>query len=433
MSDLKISLHPAQMEVYTHPARFKVVAAGRRFGKSTLALTALAVAALSSALDVTYVAPTFGQAKDIIWQAAHDLLGDLIVRSHSNDGWIELINGRRIHVKGADRPDTLRGTARSLYVLDEFADMKPTVWEEIVRPQLADVKGKAIFIGTPKGRNHFYVLAQGAELGFQASDGVTRVLDDEWAYFHYTTYDNPFIDRAEIEAARRSLSTFAFQQEFMASFEAAASDLFQPEWLVTRPSADFGGQFYITVDLAGFSEEAKDGKKKSKLTKLDETAITVVKVSDDQVGRWWVKEIQHGRWSIRETAVRILKAYRDNRPIKLGIEKGVLYNAILPILREEQSRYGIYFDPTPLTHGNKSKTDRIVWSLQGRFEKRLITLNEGRWADTLRDQLLQFPDPKTHDDLVDSLAYIAQLTDGRARPMIEVFDDFAPIDVDAGY
>lgn len=431
MSDLRISLHPAQMEVFNHSARFKVVAAGRRFGKSTLALTVLAVEALSSALDVSYVAPTFGQAKDIIWQPAHDLLGDLIKRSHSNDGWIELVNGRRIHVKGADRPDTMRGTARSLYVLDEFADMKPQVWEEIVRPQLADVKGRAIFIGTPKGRNHFYELAQGAELGFQGSDGVARKLDPDWAYFHYTTYDNPFIDPAEIEAAKRSLSTFAFQQEFMASFEAAASELFMPEWFVTRTSPSFGGQFYISVDLAGFSDETKISK--SKLTKLDETAISVVKVADDVVGNWWVKEIQHGRWPIRETAVRILKAYRDHRPIKLGIEKGVLYNAMLPILKEEQARYGIHFEPEPLTHGNKSKIDRIVWALQGRFEKRLITLNEGRWSDTLRDQLLQFPDSKTHDDLVDSLAYIAQLTEGRARPMIETVDTFQPLDIEAGY
>ena len=318
----------------------------------------------------------------------------VITSAHENTAVLTLVNGRKIYLKGSDRPDTLRGVGLFFAVIDEYADMKPFVWEQIIRPALADVKGSALFIGTPKGRNHFFDLYEYADSGE----------DPDWEAFHFTSYDNPFLDPAEIEAAKKSMSSFAFRQEFMSSFEAAASDIFKPEWIKYSTEEPEEGSYFIAVDLAGFEDVMKQqGNKKSR---LDETAIAIVKV--DTSG-WWVKETQHGRWDVRECAVRILKAARDVRATIIGIEKGSLKNAVSPYLLDLMKRLGFFPRIEDVTHGNQKKTDRIVWSLQGRFEHGRITLNKGDWNERFVEQLLNFPDSKVHDDLIDALSYIDQI------------------------
>ena len=165
MSDLKVELLPWQQDVYNAQERFKVVAAGRRCGKSRLAAWMLILNALEASKGhVFYVAPTQGQARDIMWGVLLDLAHPIISGSHVNNMQIKLINGATISLKGADRPETMRGVSLKFLVMDEYADMKPSVWEEVLRPALADQKGSALFIGTPKGRNHFYELYKYAEL-----------------------------------------------------------------------------------------------------------------------------------------------------------------------------------------------------------------------------------------------------------------------------
>jgi phage terminase large subunit len=211
MAGLNVKLHKAQLEIFHASHRFKVVAAGRRFGKSRLAAWILLIKALQSPeKDVFYVAPTFQQAKDIMWAMLKELGHEVIVAAHENTGVLTLVNGRKIALKGSDRPDTLRGVGLYYVVIDEYASMKPNVWEQIIRPALADVKGGALFIGTPAGRNHFWDLYKYAD----------EAEDDEWVAFHYTSYDNPFLDPTEIEAAKKTLSSFAFRQEFMSSFRS---------------------------------------------------------------------------------------------------------------------------------------------------------------------------------------------------------------------
>lgn len=397
MASLNVKLHEKQLEVFNDQSRFKVVAAGRRFGKSRLAAWVLLIEALKSKTkDVFYIAPTFQQAKDILWSTLKELGHEVIAAAHENTGVLTLINGRKIYLKGSDRPDTMRGMGLSYVVIDEYADMKAMVWEQILRPALADVKGGAMFIGTPKGRNHFWDLYNYASLEENT----------DWSAFHFTSFDNPFLDKTEIEAARASMSSFAFRQEFLSSFEALGSEIFKEEWIKFDEKEPKEGAYYIAVDLAGF--EAVSSQASAKNKRLDETAIVIVKANTET---WWVKEIQHGRWDIRECAVRILKAARDYRPLSVGIEKGALKNAVLPYLHEMQKRFGLFFPIQDLTHGNKKKTDRIVWSLQGRFEHGRILLNKGDWNAHFIDQLMQFPDPKTKDDLVDALSYIDQLAD----------------------
>ena len=140
--------------------------------------------------------------------------------------------------------------------MDEYADMKPEVWEQILRPALADQKGDAMFIGTPMGRNHFYELYSYACVAE----------DDSFKGYHYTSFDNPLLDPKEIEAAEKSMSAFSFRQEFMASFEAHGSELFKEEDVKFCEEEPIDGDYYIAVDLAGFADVQKVTTKTKRLS-----------------------------------------------------------------------------------------------------------------------------------------------------------------------
>ena len=394
MTDLKVELLPWQQEVFEDDSRFKVIAAGRRTGKSRLAAWKLIIEGLQCKRGhVFYVAPTQGQARDIMWQTLLEVGHPVIASSHINNLQIKLVNGATIALKGADRPETMRGVSLSFLCMDEYADMKPEVWEQILRPALADQKGDAMFIGTPMGRNHFYDLFQYASLS----------KDEQWKGWHFTSYDNPLLDKEEINAAKKSMSAFSFRQEFMASFEAAGGELFKEEHIQFSEEEPDEGQFYIAVDLAGFAEVETAT---TKTNRLDQTSIAVVKAGTEG---WWVADIIHGRWGVEKTARKIFDAVRDYRPVAVGIEKGALKNAVYPYLNDIMKSNQRFFRVEELTHGNKRKIDRIVWALQGRFEHGKITLNKGEWNTTFLDELFQFPNKLVHDDLIDSLAYIDQL------------------------
>jgi predicted phage terminase large subunit-like protein len=418
MPSIKVELHPAQMEIFKSTARFKVVAAGRRFGKSRLAAWVLLMEGLKSKdKDVFYVAPTFQQAKDIMWGTLKELGEGLIKSTHENTATITLINDRKIYLKGSDRPDTLRGVGLRYVVLDEYASMKPSVWELILRPTLADVKGSALFIGTPDGKNHFY------DLWLQAGK------DDypEWEQFSYNSTDNPLLDPEEINAARQSMSSQAFRQEFEASFESFNGGIFKEEWFEVNEDEPDDGYYCIAVDPAGFESVTKERGVKG--SKLDETAIAIVKVHED---KWWVKEIQHGRWTVKEAAERILDAAVENDARSVGIEAGSLKNALMPYLTDLMRTRGRWVVINDVTHGGRKKTERITWALQGRLEHGKIQFNYGFWNRDFINQMMDFPNSRSHDDLLDALAYIDQVSVADFINDIEI-DDWEPLDAYAGY
>jgi len=418
MTELNIELLPWQQEVWNDETRFKIVAAGRRTGKSRLAAWMLILRALQTEKGhVFYVAPTQGQARDIMWQTLLELGNPVIVSSHINNLQLKLVNGATISLKGADRPETMRGVSLRFLVLDEYADMKPEVFEQILRPALADQKGDALFIGTPMGRNHFYDLYQYGELGD----------DPTYKTWHFTSYSNPLLDSEEIDVAKKSMSSYAFRQEFMASFEARGSEMFKEDWVkFGEPDDEEVGDYYVSIDLAGFEEV---NKKRTKNSNLDETAIAIVKVNPNG---WFVENIIHGRWELSETARKIFEVVRDYEPIRVGIEKGIARQAVMSPLTDLMKRNQRFFTVEELTHGNKKKTDRVMWALQGRFENGYITLNKGEWNSRFLDQLFQFPDPLTHDDLVDSLAYTDQLAKVAYHYDFEIEDEEI-LDIVAGY
>jgi predicted phage terminase large subunit-like protein len=416
--NLDIKLLPWQQQVWNDQSRFKVVAAGRRTGKSRLAAWMLIVEALQADRgNVWYVAPTQGQARDIMWLTLLELGNPVIESSHVNNMQIKLVNGAVISLKGADRPETMRGVSLKFVVLDEYADMKPSVFEQILRPALADLKGKSLFIGTPMGRNHFYELYNYGE----------KNDDKEYKSWHFTSFDNPLLDPKEIEAAKKSMSSFAFRTEFMASFEAASGGIFKEEWIKIDDEEPKDGRYFVAVDLAGFENVAAATTAKKK--RLDQSAIAIVKITSDG---WWVADIEYGRWDIKQTAQKIFDVVRDYEPVCVGIERGALKNAVLPYLSDLMRKYNSYFRIEDLTHGNKKKTDRITWSLQGRLEHGKITFNEGPWNSELVDELMNFPNAQVHDDLIDALSYIDQIAIAEYTADYEE-EEYVPLDVVSGY
>jgi len=416
MTSLNIELLDWQKQVWIDDTRFLVIAAGRRTGKTRLAAWKIIVKALEkSKANVFYVAPTQGQARDIMWQSLLDLGQEVIVSAHINNLQIKLINGSVISLKGADRPETMRGVSLYYLVMDEYADMKPEVFEQILRPALADQKGGSLFIGTPMGRNHFYELYKYAELGD----------DESYVAYHFTSYDNELLDSEEIDLAKKSMSSYAFRQEFMASFEARGSEMFKEEWVKFGETPEVG-DYYIAIDLAGFEQV---NKKRSKNSRLDESSIAIAKVNEEG---WHIENIIYGRWDLADTARKIFEAVRDYRPISVGIERGISQQAVMSPLTDLMKQNGRFFVVEQLTHGNRKKTDRIMWALQGRFENGQITLGKGEWNTRFMDQLFQFPDPLTHDDLVDSVAYIDQLAKVAYTYDFEI-NDLEVLDTVTGY
>ena len=418
MANVNLSLTSWQEAVFTDTSRFKVVAAGRRTGKSHLAAVALIVNALNGQDGkVFYVAPTQGMARDILWETLFELAGDIIVNSNVNNLTIELAGGNTIYLKGADRPDTLRGVSLKYLVLDEFAFMKKDVWEAILRPALSDKKGHALFIGTPEGRNHFYDLYIGGTAW------------DNWKSWTYTSYDNPFVDPEEIDHAKNTLPRWAFQQEYMASFDAQGSEYFDVETFEYYEERDRTalGDYYVACDLAGFESD-----RGNKTKRRDNSAIAVVFV--DHNGNWWVEKIRFGRWTLDETAQHIFDAVRDYKPISVGIEKGIAQQAVMGPLTDIMRRTHRSFRIEQLSHGNQKKQDRILWALQGRFEHKKVKIKRDKeWNATFADEAAAFPSQLVHDDLLDALSYVDQLAIVPYDSGMDVEEDWEALDAIAGY
>jgi hypothetical protein len=210
-------LSSPQQTIVDAKQRFKVVIAGRRFGKTHLSVRELCKAARLPEKEVWYVAPTYKQAKMIVFKKLRKKLQDLrwVSKINETNMSFELKNGSTISLKGADNYDSLRGVGLDFLVMDEFADIDEEAWTETLRPTLADKMGSALFIGTPKGMNWAKDLYDLAE-----------EYPEEWASFQFTTEQGGNVSVEEIEAARRSLDIRTFNQEFRATFETFSGRIF---------------------------------------------------------------------------------------------------------------------------------------------------------------------------------------------------------------
>jgi len=218
----KLRLHPKQFEVFRDGSRFKVVVAGRRWGKTQLAKTKITTKARIPDQLIWYVAPTYRMAKQLMWRELLKTVPQRWIKNiNHTDLMIELINGTILECKGADKPDTLRGVGLDYIVLDEFQDMRPEVWDEVLRPTLAATKGCALFIGTPKAFNHLYDKYQNGQKPEFIKSGL-------WRSWQFPTITSPFIPQSEIMAAKEEMDQRTFRQEFEASFETMSGRVYYP-------------------------------------------------------------------------------------------------------------------------------------------------------------------------------------------------------------
>jgi hypothetical protein len=215
MGEIVIPYKPREHQLKVHELldgkRFAVVVAHRRFGKTVAALNHLIREAVLNEKETpryAYIAPTYGQAKRVAWdylvKYTTPLGGTNNISELRVDFW-----GRRIQLYGSDNPDSLRGQFFDGVIIDEVGDQNPKIWTDIVRPALTDRKGWCLFIGTPKGHNHFKELRDRAEK------------EDGWGLLEFKASETGVVDETELKAAKNEMGEDKYRQEFECSFDAA--------------------------------------------------------------------------------------------------------------------------------------------------------------------------------------------------------------------
>jgi len=372
--------HTSQRVVHRHPARFKVLAAGRRWGKTRLGVNECLDAA-SQGQRAWWVSPSYKTA-NVGWRPIHRLGLAIGANVKIVDRCVTLSNGGEVTVRSADNPDSLRGEGLDLVVIDEAAHIRKfmDVWTQALRPALSDRKGGALFISTPKGYNEFYELFKNAEQS------------DEWASFQFPTWDNPHIDPAEIEAAKDDLPELVFRQEYGAEFVQLAGALFRREWFDIIESAPQVRRWVRFWDLAASTK-----------TSADYTAGAKVGLTDD--GTLVIADVVRGRWEWPQ-AIKVIgnTARADGATVHQGIEDVGVQKGMYQLLMSEPTLAGITF------RAIKPASDKITrtnpWL--SRAEQGKVTLLRGQWINVFLDEICAFPEVN-HDDQVDAVSGAVQM------------------------
>lgn len=315
---MEIKLSPWQTKVWDDTHRYQVINIGRRGGKTTLAAVKIIDFSFKNKNSIVwYVAPTYKQAKTILWEMMKDLVPlGLVAKKNEQELSITLRTGSKIYLKGADNPDSLRGVRIDFCVFDEvaFYTRWPEVWK-IMRPTLADSKADCMFISTPNGFNHFKDLAD--------------KVDDDWQYFHYTTRDNPYIDDSEIEAMRAEMDEDSFAQEILGEFRKMKGliykDFNRETHMVDIPNFDFSPSWTFTRSLDfGFSHK---------------TAIIWWAINGNGSEIYAYDGVYETGWTTKDIveAVRIKDAGR--------MITNPVCDSESPLQIEEMRREGVHFNP----------------------------------------------------------------------------------------
>ena len=241
---MHFELKPLQKAIVTDRSRFKCLSAGRRFGKSYLGLAYLLRGTLQPYARHWFISPYWKQSKMILWTPLKRLLGNHPVKINETTLTITFPNMAEISLKGADRPDSLRGSYLNRVVMDEIGFVKAGVWEEIVFPMLGTTKpkGEALFTGTPAGFNHFKRIFD------QGNDDQIK----DWKSWAYTTIEGGYVPVDEVEKARELLDPRTYRQEYEASFENYGGVLyytFDEEVNVKPIEADTNKPLFLSCDF----------------------------------------------------------------------------------------------------------------------------------------------------------------------------------------
>ena len=373
-------LHAGQLEVHNHPARFKVLAAGRRWGKTRLGVNECVGVAIEGK-RAWWVSPSY-RTSEVGWRPLRQLSRKIPgTEIRLADRMVLFPGGGFVAIRSADNPDSLRGEGLDFVVMDECAFMQPEAWSEAIRPALSDRLGKALFISTPRGRNFFWDLYR--------RGGV----DPDWASFTYPTSANPYIQPSEIEAARAELPEIIFNQEYLADFVDSEGAVFRRirDAAILQPLEQplEGHQYSAGVDVAAA---------------VDYTVITVLDVNTREM----VALDRFNRVDYPVLEDRLLATYRKWHLDGMVVESNSIGAPVIDHLREHD------INIIPFTTTNTTKHD-IIQRLQSAFEHGLIHIIDN---PILVGELLSYESKRTpsgnytysapegqHDDCVMSLAF----------------------------
>ena len=371
------NLHQGQQTILENPARFKVISAGRRFGKTLLAIEWLALAeggAIDSA-SVGFFAPTYKLLMEA-WNDFEYTLNPVIRRSNKTEMRIELITGGKIEFWTLEDNNAGRGRKYHRIVIDEAAHARnlKNIWEQSISPTLTDYRGAAWFISTPNGTNYFYELfRRGGDPAYP-----------EWASFQMPSAMNPHLPLEEIEQRRRELPELVFRQEYLAEFVAFGGGLVKPEMILEAPCPP-RLPIALGVDLAISERDS-----------ADYTAI-VAMCRDPSTGIVYIKEVERFRAAFHEILTRIKSAAARHKPYIIAIEQTQYQAAVVQELARTTAL------PVRGIRPARDKLTRFL-PLLTRFEQHMVRLDPAGCPAAFRDELLAFPESQ-HDDMIDAAAY----------------------------
>lgn len=397
------TLHEAQKEVAASDARWKILCAGRRFGKTRLGVQMCLQVALAGG-RAWWVAPTFSIAR-VGWRdiaaSAKSFPREIEPKVSLANMQIDLHSGGSIAVRSADNPQRLRGEGLDFLVMDEAAFVKPEVWQEVLRPTLTERKGSALFISTPMGRdNWFYDLWETAEEA------------ENWERFRFATVDNPMIDPEEVEAAKGEVGSIVFAQEYLAEFVDAGQGMLKPEWINyfnlveerqgnnhnypyntnVKSKVMVAGAEYYLEDLNKFAivDLATTTNKDSDFTVITSFAIT----PDNKL---LVFDMERNKLEGPDIIPAIKRVFEKNRLQYVGIERQGFQTSIIQMAQ----RSGIRVRELKV---DKDKVTRAL-PLSARMESGdVFFLSDSHWLPEVERELMTFP-VGAHDDIVDTLSY----------------------------
>lgn len=310
----RTSLHPA-LEKH----RFAVLVCHRRFGKTVGVVNHMikqGIMNMREAPKYAYVAPYRNQAKLIAWEylkhytsvipGATPNESELFVELPTlHSGW----PGTRFYLVGADYPARLRGGYWDGVILDEYAQIKPSLWGEVIRPTLSDREGWAVFIGTPKGQNQFYEMYQLAQR------------EANWFSCLYRVDETNVLSEEEIEDMKKTMTEMEIRQELYCDFSASSSDVVIPIDLVSAAAArelleeQVAGQpVVLGVDVARFGD--------------DRTVITI------RQGLWCREQRVFSGLDTMAVAERVIIAINEFRPAGIFVDAGAMGAGVIDRLRQ---------------------------------------------------------------------------------------------------
>lgn len=409
---------PNQAPIIEDPTRFKVLTCGRRWGKSGLGLISAVrghgpttkegrplLRGASAGGRIWWVAPTYPEiVASNIWNDLKYALGEAATKKSELERTIWLPGGGSIAVRSAENPDSLRGGGLDGVVLDEAAFMEYTVWRDVIRPALTDMRGWAIFLTTPNGKNWFY------------REIWEKVLNRKgWGRWQRPSSDNPIIDPEELEQIKEEIGSRAFAQEHGAAFMEVEGVLwpveyFDPKLIYARPWTKTFEVCVIAVDPS-MGKEAIPRKRRGSTEgkgqqKGDPSAIVMVGLAGGVVYVEANIEVRTPSKLIADT-VRMSQIYG---PQAVGFEANAFQELLKPLYDHYTTEHRLVPLPLKLIHNYKaSKITRIQrldpWLENYRFRFR----PDHPGTTTLIDQLQMFPLPGYNDDGPDALEMAIRL------------------------